>query len=532
MITSSEPRVASGLRHAPSPHTSPPVGALPAALPGSTGLNNGSGDSGVVDPTLGYPPALVTSLLMNPNGHHQLAAMDAAAVAAAHGAGDISSGGQRTSGGRRELTSPSSLSEQQQQQQTQQQQQQLLHQQIQQQHSRHMGGSVTSDLMDVENNGPQDYQNGAIISHRLNGNTTTLTITTHSPLGMDRRRDSDAILPDDPSANEQVCAHVHHHYHHEINYSLERKMINEIIYVMDKFVRCEQITPGGDSDIPQLIQDILSVEHLWHHSERSDGGQSSPRDHHHHHHLEKENHYQVTTANELNDVDNQPYQTHQALMSKHERRGSQHGSASDNSDAMRDDMELGEEAMEATDDPPSSGTTGGVGAANDLLSSLCNIADHRLYKIVKWCKSLPLFRDIAVDDQIALLINSWCELLLLACCFRSMAKSGNNHSGRPAELKVGRGRSVSLVQAKQCGMGPVVERMLNLTDLLRRLKVDHCEFVCLKVIVLLTSGESFSFHFILRSFGFSALRISKSRWTVIRGEIHSMTPKGCVACWA
>jgi len=27
---------------------------------------------------------------------------------------------------------------------------------------------------------------------------------------------------------------------------------------------------------------------------------------------------------------------------------------------------------------------------------LCNIADHRLYKIVKWCKSLPLFREIQV----------------------------------------------------------------------------------------------------------------------------------------
>ena len=30
-------------------------------------------------------------------------------------------------------------------------------------------------------------------------------------------------------------------------------------------------------------------------------------------------------------------------------------------------------------------------------SSLCHIADHRLYKIVKWCKSLPLFKDIHVS---------------------------------------------------------------------------------------------------------------------------------------
>jgi nuclear receptor subfamily 5 group A protein 3 len=37
------------------------------------------------------------------------------------------------------------------------------------------------------------------------------------------------------------------------------------------------------------------------------------------------------------------------------------------------------------------------GAADgDYLTSLCSIADHRLYKIVKWCKSLPLFKNIQV----------------------------------------------------------------------------------------------------------------------------------------
>lgn len=32
----------------------------------------------------------------------------------------------------------------------------------------------------------------------------------------------------------------------------------------------------------------------------------------------------------------------------------------------------------------------------DFVANLCNIADHRLYKIVKWCKSLPLFKNISV----------------------------------------------------------------------------------------------------------------------------------------
>lgn len=33
----------------------------------------------------------------------------------------------------------------------------------------------------------------------------------------------------------------------------------------------------------------------------------------------------------------------------------------------------------------------------DMIANLCKIADHRLYKIVKWCKSLPLFKNISVS---------------------------------------------------------------------------------------------------------------------------------------
>lgn len=35
----------------------------------------------------------------------------------------------------------------------------------------------------------------------------------------------------------------------------------------------------------------------------------------------------------------------------------------------------------------------------DMIANLCNIADHRLYKIVKWCKSLPLFKHISVGGR-------------------------------------------------------------------------------------------------------------------------------------
>jgi nuclear receptor subfamily 5 group A protein 3 len=118
----------------------------------------------------------------------------------------------------------------------------------------------------------------------------------------------------------------------------------------------------------------------------------------------------------------------------------------------------------------------------DFVANLCNIADRRLYKIVKWCKSLPLFKNISIDDQICLLINSWCELLLFSCCFRSMST--------PGEIRVSLGKSITLNQARDMGMQACIERMLNFTEQLRRLRVDQYEYVAMKVIVLLTSDTS------------------------------------------
>lgn len=161
---------------------------------------------------------------------------------------------------------------------------------------------------------------------------------------------------------------------------------------------------GSHPIVPPLIHDILSVEHLWHYTDRH-----SSQQHH------------------------QPQQ------------------------------------------PPPKIPEGD----QDFLSNLCNIADNRLYKIVKWCKSLPLFREIGMDDQIALLINSWCELLLLSCCYRSMST--------PNEIRISHEKSVTAAQAKALGLSPVIDRMMNLTDHLRRLQVDQYEYVSLKVIILLTS---------------------------------------------
>ena len=128
------------------------------------------------------------------------------------------------------------------------------------------------------------------------------------------------------------------------------------------------------------------------------------------------------------------------------------------------------------------------------------MADQRLYKLVKWCKSLPLFKNIMVsltnlawlhychdlsiqiDDQISLLINAWCELLVLSSCHRSV-------SCPPGVIKVSSQVTLTLEDAVRHGIEKCVEKMICFTDQLRRLKVDQFEYVSMKLICLLTSGE-------------------------------------------
>ena len=89
---------------------------------------------------------------------------------------------------------------------------------------------------------------------------------------------------------------------------------------------------------------------------------------------------------------------------------------------------------------------------------------------------------LQIDDQIALLINAWCELLVFSCCYRSI--------NSPGLVRVSNEKSLSLASARHFGIDKCVDKMLNFTEQLRRLKVDHYEYVSMKVIVLLTSGTN------------------------------------------
>lgn len=129
-----------------------------------------------------------------------------------------------------------------------------------------------------------------------------------------------------------------------------------------------------------------------------------------------------------------------------------------------------------------SSTDSGSNGSDDNMVQTLNMADRRLFKLVKWCKSLPLFKNILIDDQIALLINAWCELLVFSCCYRSV--------NCPGVIRVSHEKSLTMETARAYGIERWIEKMLNFADQLRRLKVDYYEYVSMKVIVLLTSDAS------------------------------------------
>lgn len=113
------------------------------------------------------------------------------------------------------------------------------------------------------------------------------------------------------------------------------------------------------------------------------------------------------------------------------------------------------------------------------LQSIMHIADHCLYKIVRWARNLPNFSNISTEDQVILIQNSWLELLLLNAAWRNV-QSPNR------QLYVGNKKCLTTKQAVDLGVNTLVQRLLVLRDQLKKLNVDKMEFCALKTLTLLS----------------------------------------------
>lgn len=223
--------------------------------------------------------------------------------------------------------------------------------------------------------------------------------------------------------------------------------------------------------VPQLLQDIMDVEHLWHYNDNDrmtgSGGINTTRN----------NDAMLLGVGSSGGAGTGNDTSSNIECSSNGTAGNGNPNNRRDERSCSNVSNVGNEqrATPISSSSQINNTNGNSTQHPDFLSNLCNIADHRLYKIVKWCKSLPLFKNISIDDQICLLINSWCELLLFSCCFRSMRT--------PGEIRVSLGKSITLEQARQLGLATCIERMLAFTNNLRRLRVDQYEYVAMKVII-------------------------------------------------
>uniref|UniRef100_A0A0B6ZP07 NR LBD domain-containing protein n=2 Tax=Arion vulgaris TaxID=1028688 RepID=A0A0B6ZP07_9EUPU len=113
-----------------------------------------------------------------------------------------------------------------------------------------------------------------------------------------------------------------------------------------------------------------------------------------------------------------------------------------------------------------------------LYSYMMQLAELRLYKLVRWARNLPQFGAISTDDQILLLQNCWSELIALSLCWRSI--------DTPNQISISSTHHITAEWAQHLGFEDVVVRLLNIAEKFRKLYMDQFEYVALKVLLLIT----------------------------------------------
>ena len=107
-----------------------------------------------------------------------------------------------------------------------------------------------------------------------------------------------------------------------------------------------------------------------------------------------------------------------------------------------------------------------------------------MLKLDKYNSIYQIIISLQTDDQILLLQNCWAELLCLCIGWKSVHLIG--------EIRLSHGRRLSVDLAKAVRLAELIQKMLDFTDNLRNLEVDHYEFVSLKSLLLISPGRFLS----------------------------------------
>ncbi|KAM3919897.1 estrogen receptor beta [Leptodactylus fuscus] len=116
-----------------------------------------------------------------------------------------------------------------------------------------------------------------------------------------------------------------------------------------------------------------------------------------------------------------------------------------------------------------------------MMMSLTKLADKELVHMIAWAKKIPGFIELSLYDQVRLLESCWLEVLMMGLMWRSIDQPGKLIFAPDLALDRDEGKCVE-------GILEIFDMLLATTSRFRDLKLQHREYLCLKVLILLNSN--------------------------------------------
>uniref|UniRef100_A0A8B9K9X7 Glucocorticoid receptor n=1 Tax=Astyanax mexicanus TaxID=7994 RepID=A0A8B9K9X7_ASTMX len=116
-----------------------------------------------------------------------------------------------------------------------------------------------------------------------------------------------------------------------------------------------------------------------------------------------------------------------------------------------------------------------------LMTTLNRLGGRQFVSAVKWAKTLPGFRNLHLDDQMTLLQSSWLFLMSFGLGWRSYQQCNGNMLCFAPDLVINEERMKLPYMGDQCA------QMLKISNEFVRLQVSNEEYLCMKVLLLLST---------------------------------------------
>nr|XP_020454405.1 androgen receptor [Monopterus albus] len=117
-------------------------------------------------------------------------------------------------------------------------------------------------------------------------------------------------------------------------------------------------------------------------------------------------------------------------------------------------------------------------SAATLLTSLNELGERQLVKVVKWAKGLPGFRNLHMDDQMTIIQHSWMGVMVLALGWRSYKNVNGRMLYFAPDLVFNEHRMHVSTMYEHC------IRMRHISQEFALLQVTQEEFLCMKALLL------------------------------------------------